>query len=266
MAPGAGKRRPLNDYDVIMVEAMSEPVHRIAMWSGPRNISTALMRSWGNRPDTAVWDEPFYAHYLLRTGIEHPGAQEVIRHHETDWRQVVERIAGPVPEGKAIFYQKHMAHHMLPVIERDWLAGVTHAFLIRHPREVLISLARVVPRPTLDETGLPQQWEIFSEVKAKTGGIPPVIDARAVLENPSRQLRLLCESLGVPFLDCMLSWPAGPRVTDGVWAKHWYDTVIQSTGFEPYTPPAQALPSHLTEVLSSAETIYKRLYAYRLRA
>src|SRR5262249_50018355 len=163
------------------------------------------------------------AHYLLRTGIQHPGAQEVIEHHETDWRKVAERILGPVPEGKSVFYQKHMAHHMLPEIGRDWMAGVTHAFLIRHPREVLISLARVVPRPTLDETGLPQQWTIFSEVKEKTGEIPPVIDARAVLENPARQLRSLCELLGIPFLDCMLSWPAGPRVTDGVWAKHWYD-------------------------------------------
>src|SRR5205823_6569825 len=145
---------------------------RIAMWSGPRNISTALMRSWGNRPDTAVWDEPFYAHYLLRTGIEHPGAQEVIEHHEADWRKVVERITGPVPEGKAIFYQKHMTHHLLPVISRDWLAGVTHAFLIRHPREVLMSLSRVVPRPTLDETGLPQQWELFCQVMERIGGAP----------------------------------------------------------------------------------------------
>jgi hypothetical protein len=224
------------------------------------------MRSWGNRPDTAVWDEPFYAHYLLRTGIEHPGAQEVIAHHEDDWRKVVDTILGPVPEGKAIFYQKHMAHHMLPVIGRDWMAEVTHAFLIRHPREVLISLSRVVPRPTLDETGLPQQLEIFNEVKEKTGEIPPVLDARAVLENPARQLRALCELLGVPFLHCMLSWPAGPRVTDGIWAKYWYDAVIQSTGFEPYRPPTQALPAHLTEVLAAAEKIYERLYVHRLWA
>lgn len=245
---------------------MSERVHRIAMWSGPRNISTALMRSWGNRPDTAVWDEPFYAHYLLQTGIQHPGAQEVIEHHETDWRIIAEQILGPVPDGKTVFYQKHMAHHMLSVIGRDWMSGVTHAFLIRHPREVLISLSRVVPRPTLEETGLPQQWDIFSKVKEKTGEVPPVIDARAVLENPAGQLRVLCDSLGVPFLDCMLSWPAGSRVTDGVWARHWYDAVIQSTGFERYRPPAQALPGHLDEVLLAAEKIYERLYAHRLRA
>jgi hypothetical protein len=224
------------------------------------------MRSFGNRPDTAVWDEPFYAHYLLQTGIQHPGAQEVIEHHESDWRKVAQRILGPAPEGKAVFYQKHMAHHMLPVIGRDWMAGVTHAFLIRHPREVLISLARVVPRPTLEETGFPQQWEIFSEVKEKTGKIPPVIDARAVLENPSRQLRLLCDSLGVPFLDCMISWPAGPRATDGVWAKYWYDAVIQSTGFERYRPRTEAVPSHLAQVHAAAEEIYERLYAYRLGA
>jgi hypothetical protein len=245
---------------------MSENVHRIAMWCGPRNISTALMRSWGNRPDTAVWDEPLYAHYLLQTGIEHPGAQEVIEHHETDWRKVVERITGPVPEGKPIFYQKHMTHHMLPNVGRDWMAEVTHAFLIRHPREVLISLSRVVPRPTLEETGLPQQWELFSQMKEQTGEAPPVIDARAVLENSEGQLRLLCDALGVPFLDCMLSWPAGLRATDGVWAKYWYDAVMQSTGFERYRPPTQALPGHLAEVLAAAERIYARLYAYRLGA
>jgi hypothetical protein len=245
---------------------MPAKVHRIAMWSGPRNISTALMRSWGNRPDTAVWDEPFYAHYLLETGMQHPGAREVIEYHETDWRKVVEGVLGPVPQGKPIFYQKHMAHHMLPDIGRDWLDGVMHAFLIRHPREVLISLARVIPGPTLEETGLPQQWNIFREMKEKTKLEPPVIDARAVLENPARQLRLLCESLDVPFIDCMLSWPAGPRVTDGVWGKYWYDAVIQSTGFEPYRPSTQALPGHLAEVLSAAEKIYERLYAYRLGA
>src|SRR5205823_6346363 len=166
----------------------------------------------------------------------------------------------------AIFYQKHMTHHLLPVISRDWLTGVTHAFLIRHPREVLISLSRVVPRPTLEETGLPQQWELFCQVMEQIGRVPPVIDARAVLENPAGQLRLLCDSLGVPFLDCMLSWPAGPRETDGIWAKYWYDAVIGSRGFERYRPPAQALPSHLAPVLSAAETIYEQLNAYRLGA
>src|SRR3954454_15226397 len=156
---------------------------RIAMWSGPRNISTALMRSWGNRPDTVVCDEPLYAHYLRQTGIAHPGAAEVIAHHESDWRKAVAALVGEVPDGKAIFYQKHMAHHLLPQVGRDWLGQVTHAFLIRDPREMLTSLLRILPNPTLPDTGLPQQQEIFAWVRAHTGRVPPVVDAREILEN-----------------------------------------------------------------------------------
>src|SRR5947209_4606497 len=156
-----------------------EPL-RIAMWSGPRNISTALMRSWGQRPDTAVVDEPLYAHYLRCTGLDHPGADEVIACHEPDWRKAVEALVGDVPGGKAIYYQKHMAHHLLPQIERDWFGAVTHAFLIRNPREMLASLARILPEPTAEATGLPQQVEIFEWVRTRTGRTPPVVDARDV--------------------------------------------------------------------------------------
>src|SRR5436190_9738229 len=154
---------------------------RIAMWSGPRNISTAMMRSWGNRPDTFVCDEPLYAHYLQKTGYDHPGADEVIASHEPDWKKVVEWLTGPVPGGKPVFYQKHMAHHLLPEIERDWLASLTHAFLIRDPREMLLSLVKVMPHPAALDTGLPQQLELFRSVRAATGHTPPVIDARDVL-------------------------------------------------------------------------------------
>src|SRR4051812_20432340 len=146
------------------------------MWSGPRNISTAMLRSWGNRPDTFVCDEPLYAHYLLRTGAPHPGAEEVIRWHETDWRQVVAWLTGDVPGGKAIFYQKHMTHHLLPEIDRGWLDRVRNAFLLRAPRAVLTSLARVLPEPRLEDTGLPQQLELFELVRRRTGRVPPVVD------------------------------------------------------------------------------------------
>ncbi len=141
---------------------MSNAIRRIAMWSGPRNISTALMRSWGNRPDTVVWDEPLYAHYLLATGADHPGAEEVIRCHESDWRKVVARLVGDVPEGKSIFYQKHMSHHLLPEIDRGWLDRVTNVFLLRPPRHMLTSLVRILPHPSLLDTGLPQQVEILT--------------------------------------------------------------------------------------------------------
>jgi hypothetical protein len=239
---------------------------RIAMWSGPRNISTALLRSWGNRPDTFVCDEPLYAHYLLTTGVVHPGAEEVIRHHETDWRKVADWLTGPIPEGKTIFYQKHMTHHLLPQIERDWLGRVSNAFLIREPREVIVSLAKIYPNPGLEDTGFPQQLEIFSWVRRQTGQVPPVVDARDVLENPERVLRSLCTALEVEFLPAMLSWPPGPRATDGVWAKYWYDAVRPTTTCQPYRPRTEAVPTHLAGLLEEAEAIYQQLHQHRLGA
>lgn len=245
---------------------MAEPTLRLAMWSGPRNISTAMMRSWGNRPDTFVCDEPFYAHYLLRTRRPHPGAEEVIRHHETDWRRVAAWLTGPIPEGKAVFYQKQMAHHLLREMERGWLADLTHAFLIRDPREMLPSLAVNLAEATLADTGLPQQVEIFDWACEVTGRTPPVLDARDVLEDSRRLLGLLCQAVGVPFTDAMLSWPPGPRPTDGIWAKHWYAAVERSTGFQPYRPKAETLPESLRALCDECMPYYERLYEHRLGA
>lgn len=244
---------------------MTQPL-RIAMWSGPRNISTALMRSWGNRPDTAVIDEPLYAHYLLKTGLDHPGAAEVIAHHEPDWRKVVAGLIGPIPDGKAIFYQKQMTHHLLPEIDREWLGQLTHAFLIREPREMLTSLIKTIPEPTLADTGLPQQSEIFEWVRGRTGSIPIVIDARDVLENPRGLLARLCAALGVPFDESMLSWPPGRRPTDGIWAKHWYANVERSTTFGPYQPKNEAVPARFQGLLRDCIAHYEALAPYRLRA
>lgn len=243
---------------------MNPPFLRIAMWSGPRNISTALMRSWGNRPDTFVCDEPFYAHYLVQTKIAHPGADEVIAQQENDWRKVVAWLIGTIPEGKTIFYQKHMAHHLLPNMERGWLDQVTNCFLIREPREMLTSLLRVLPEPRLEDTGLPQQWEILRLVQRRKGRLPPVLDARDVLENPRKLLRLLCQALGVEFSEVMLSWPPGPRATDGVWAKHWYDAVLKTTSFQRHQPKNEPVPERLSGLLEQAEAIYQQLYQHRL--
>jgi hypothetical protein len=243
---------------------MSRTPVRIAMWSGPRNISTALMRSWGNRADTAVCDEPLYAHYLRQTGVAHPGADEVIAHQEPDWRKVVAAMVGPAPDGKAIFYQKQMAHHLLPDVGRDWLGQVTHAFLIRDPREMLTSLIKVVPVPTLADTGLAQQWELFEWVAASTGRVPPVIDSRDVLEQPRPMLGLLCDRLGVPFDEAMLRWPAGRRPSDGIWAKYWYDAVERSTTFEPYRPKDEAVPSRLEGLLDRCRELYEKLHRHRI--
>jgi len=242
---------------------MNQPV-RIAMWSGPRNISTAMMRAWGNRPDTAVCDEPLYAHYLLHTGLDHPGAAEVIARHEPDWRKAAAALAGDVPGGKAIYYQKHMAHHLLPHVGRDWFGALTHAFLIREPRAMLASLARILPDPTAESTGLPQQVEIFEWVRARTGRTPPVVDARDVLDDPRGTLTRLCEALGVPFTEAMLSWPPGPRETDGVWAKHWYAGVEKTTSFQPHAPDPTPLPANLSGLLDVCRAHYETLHKHRL--
>jgi hypothetical protein len=239
-------------------------VLRIAMWSGPRNISTALMRSWGSRPDTVVCDEPLYAHYLRATGIAHPGAEEVIAHHETDWRKAVEWLLGPVPGGKTIFYQKHMAHHLLPEMDRGWLEKVTNCFLIRDPAEMLTSLIKNLPNPRLEDTGLSQQIEILEVVRRRTGRSPPVLDARDVLTDPRRMLRLLCDELGVEFTEAMLSWPPGRRETDGTWAKYWYQAVEHSTGFEPYRPKSESIPERLEPLHRECREYYERLYELRL--
>ena len=238
---------------------------RLAVWSGPRNISTALMRSWGNRDDTFVCDEPLYAHYLVRTGLPHPLAQEVIASQDNDWQKVVEWLTGPVPNGKAIFYQKHMSHHLLPEISREWLPQLTHCFLIRHPAEVLPSLDEKYERPKLLDTGYPQQVEIFDYIRRLTGRVSPIVDSRDILQNPRGLLAKLCEVLGISFQERMMSWPPGVRDTDGVWAKHWYNAVEKSTGFQPYVPKNKPLPEHLKSLYGECLPYYEQLHALRLQ-
>ncbi len=238
---------------------------RIAMWSGPRNISTAMMRAWGNRPDTFVCDEPFYAYYLKMTGAGHPFAEEIIEHHEDDAKAVIDWLTGEVPNGKAVFYQKQMTHHLLPGIDRDWIGQVTNCFLIREPRELITSYIKKMPNPTLEDLGMPQQVEIFESVRTNTGTIPPVLDAKDVLDDPPRMLALLCEALELPFTESMLSWPPGPRATDGVWAKHWYDRVVETTTFAPYRPKPDEVPPELEALHRECQNLYDRLYEHRLR-
>ncbi len=243
---------------------MSEPV-RIAMWSGPRNISTAMMRAWGNRADTAVVDEPLYAFYLQATGKEHPVAVEVIAHGETDWRKVVAGLTKSSPNGKAVFYQKHMTQHLLPEVDRGWLAGLTNCFLIRDPAEVIVSYIKKNDNPMLEDLGFVQQAEIFESVRARTGAVPPVLDARDVLQDPERALRLLCAAVGVEFDPAMMSWPPGLRETDGVWAKHWYGEVATSTGFAPYVERRAEVPERLREIEARCRACYETLSPHRLR-
>jgi len=241
------------------------PPRRLAMWSGPRNISTALLRSFGNRGDTLVCDEPLYAHYLAATGIVHPGREAILAHHERDWRAVAAWLTGPLPPGKSLFYQKHMAHHLLPEVGRDWLGELEHAFLIRDPREMLLSLSKVIAAPRVEDTGLPQQLELFETLAAGRATPPPVLDAKDVLGEPRAQLGALCDVLGLPFEEAMLSWPPGRRDTDGVWAEHWYASVETSTGFEAWSPRTGTLPPELEPVHAACREIYDRLWTHRLR-
>jgi hypothetical protein len=239
---------------------------RLAVWSGPRNISTAMMRAWENRGDCVVVDEPLYAHYLEQTGLDHPGREAVIAAGETDWRKVAARLVGPVPESKAIWYQKHMTHHLLPHMGREWLGALTHVFLIRDPREVLLSYIKSRPRVVAEDIGVAQQLEIFEHVQQAQGITPPVIEAGGFLKAPETQLRALCERLGIAFTPRMLSWPAGPRSSDGVWAPHWYEAVLRSTGFEPYRERDRRVPREFGAIIDAVMPAYEKLFAQRLSA
>jgi hypothetical protein len=235
----------------------------MAMWSGPRNISTAMMRSFENRPDTAVIDEPFYAAYLKISGIDHPLRDEALAVHESDWRKVVEVLIGPVPHGCAVFYQKHMTHHMLPEIGRDWMASCRNAFLIRAPEAVLASYSARRPEFLPADIGYETQREIFDREADRLGAAPPVIDADDVLRNPRAALALLCAALDIPFTERMLHWPPGPRATDGAWAPAWYDSVERSAGFaQPRNYPP--LSGELMMIADTVRPHYEHLAKYRL--
>jgi len=231
----------------------------LAMWSGPRNISTALMRSFGERADTLVVDEPLYAHYLAVTGLDHPGRDGVLASQPRSWREVADTLTGPLPDGVRLHYQKHMTQHLLPEVGRGWLGALSNAYLIRDPAHVVASYAKVRGEPTLDDLGYAQQVEIFR----RYGG--PVIDAADVLRRPAATLTLLCDALGIGFDPVMLRWSAGRRDSDGVWAPHWYAAVEASTGFGGYHPAAPVVPDRLRALVDAAMPFYQELASRRLR-
>lgn len=238
---------------------------RIAMWSGPRNISTAMMRAFENRRDCAVSDEPFYAAYLAETGLMHPMRAEVLASQPTDWRVVAAEMSGPAPENAPVWYQKQMCHHMLPGFGLDWMDACTNAFLIRDPAEVVASYARKHDEASLDAIGVVRQCELFERVADRTGAAPPVIDAAFVLADPRAALTALCAALGIAFSEAMLAWPAGRRASDGVWAPAWYDVVERSTGFgrPPMRDPAP-LPPAFARVAEAARPWYERMAKHGL--
>jgi len=238
---------------------------RIAMWSGPRNISTALMRSFASRPDCAVVDEPFYAAFLAISGLAHPMRARILASHETDWRTIADGLTGPVPGGRRVFYQKHMTHHMLRQIGRDWMRQCRHAFLIRHPARVLASYAAKRNAVTFADIGFAEQWDLFRIARDIGGEIPPVVDADRLLADPRAILTRLCAALGLAFDERMLSWQPGLSATDGVWAQHWYDAVAHSTGFAAARPAPVLTDPALQAIEAQALPIYDRLAAHALR-
>jgi len=241
-------------------------MHRVAMWSGPRNISTALMRAFENRADAVVVDEPLYAAYLRETGLPHPGREEIIASQPSDWRVVAEDLVHGDRDGAAIFYQKHMTQHLLPSVDLAFTDGLTNCFLIREPRQILASYARIRPNFSLEEVGFPQQIALFRRVRERLGTAPPVIDSALTLRDPAGVLRLLCDRLLIPFDERMLTWPPGRRASDGVWAPHWYAAVEASSGFaapEQRGPPP--LPACYEAMCEEAEANYAELLPHALR-
>ena len=233
---------------------------RIAMWSGPRNLSTAMMYSFGARPDFAVVDEPFYAAYLALTGLDHPMGDAIIASQPTDPAQVVHGLLGPIPDGKPHFYQKHMSQHMIPGIPRDWITDVVNVFLIRHPARVAASFSAKYENPTLPEIGFTQQVELYDQLNA-AGARPVVIDSHDIREDPETMLRRLCDVIGLEWDPAMLSWPAGGHKSDGVWAAHWYGSVHASTGFAGPEGPLPVLDGARADLARAAMPSYEVLRA-----
>ena len=231
---------------------------RVAMWSGPRNISTAMMRSWENRPDTVVVDEPFYAAYLQATGIDHPGRKEVIASQPTDPAEVVRQLEDD--DSTPVHYAKHMTHHILRDWPLDWVDGFRNVLLIRDPAEVVASYVRAREACEPEDIGLLQQVRLLDALPED----PPVIDAADFLRDPEAHLRWLCDWLGIDFTDRMLSWPAGPRESDGVWAPYWYGVVVRSTGFTPRRARRIDLNEHDAAVAQACRPAYDVLRARRL--
>lgn len=231
---------------------------RIAMWSGPRNLSTAMMYSFGARPDCAVVDEPFYGPYLRMTGLDHPMRDEILAARPESADDVAASLTGPVSGQKPHFYQKHMTQHMIPGMPRDWMGQVVNVFLIRHPARVIASFGAKWDGFGLADIGFSQQTELFEYVQA-LGQTPVVVDSADIRRDPKGMLRKLCNAIGLPFDPAMLNWPKGGHPADGVWASHWYGAVHNSSGFAAAEGDLPVLTGNAAALLEQALPHYERL-------
>ncbi|MDC3333847.1 HAD family hydrolase [Candidatus Marinimicrobia bacterium] len=239
-------------------------ITRIAMWSGPRNISTAMMRSFENRKDTVVIDEPFYAYYLNKTGFNHPCKKEVLRSQSKNWNEVVGLITSDLPKNKSIWYQKHMVHHILSFDDIGWVKGFKNCFLIRHPKEVIISYAKKNNINSAYDLGYEQQVNLFKKIKEITGSSPSVFDSKDILSSPKSILQKLCIELDIKFSVKMLNWPKGNRPSDGVWSSHWYKNVVNSDRFMSYKEPLQDLKKEHIDIFKECMYHYNYLNSFKI--
>jgi len=232
--------------------------NNIAVWSGPRNLSTALMYSFSNRDDCFAIDEPFYAHYLKQTGKNHPLRDQVLQHHSHNLDSIIDSLVNPTNNTRPIFYQKHMTHHMLPEIPLNWVKQLKNVFLIRHPQRVVASYLNRVDSVSFADIGFERQWHLYRQFCAM--GIESiVIDADTILQNSQMVLTALCQHLKIPFSKQMLQWQAGARPCDGIWAPHWYQSVWKSTGFTQHNPNLPKVATEFFPVVEQALPIYQKL-------
>ena len=239
-------------------------ITRIAMWSGPRNISTAMMRSFENRKDTLVVDEPFYAYYLNETGLNHPLKEKVLASQSINWDEIVSQLNGEIPKDKTIFYQKHMVHHILSFDSISWVKNYKNCLLIRHPKQVIISYSKKSKINSINDLGFIQQVEVFEQIKNLTGSYPAVIDSKDILLEPKLYLSKLCNYFDICFLEEMLSWPTGQRTSDGIWGSHWYKNVINSNGFIPYKESEESIHQDDMQFYQDSIEHYNYLSSYKL--
>ena len=234
----------------------------VACWSGPRNISTALMRSWSSRKDTYVTDEPFYAYYLKETQINHPMHEKIINHYFSDYDKIVNHLINEVPNQKNIWYQKHMAHHLIDLTKIDWIKKCENCILLRHPKEVISSYTAKNKLNSITELGYPQQFEITKFLKESNQRFK-IIDSEDLLKNPRKVLSDWCKSINIKFDESMLQWKKGSHPNDGIWWQHWYNNVIKTTGFQKYEKKDISIENEYDSIYNDSMEYYNYLKGFK---